>query len=164
MKLAAGHAVFCRRRHPKGLENEARKEITGLPHEVGRAPGSELLMCGRYVLAAPKAELVSRFELSECADLSPRYNITPGTDIPVVQICPEGQRVLRLLRWGLVSSGSNRHPGVGSRLSNARGETVAVKSSFRAAFKHRRCLVPASGFFEWEQDGADKRPHYISVK
>lgn len=55
-------------------------------------------MCGRFALAAPRAELISRFDLSECADFSPRYNIPPGTDIPVIQICPEGYRVLRMLR------------------------------------------------------------------
>jgi putative SOS response-associated peptidase YedK len=120
-------------------------------------------MCGRFALAAPRAELISRFDLTEYAHLSPRYNIPPGSDIPVVQRAPEGHRVLRMMRWGLVPSWA-KDPGIGARLNNARGETVAEKPSFRSAFKYRRCLVPASGFFEWAKDGQIKQPYYISLK
>ena len=114
-------------------------------------------------MAAPRSELISRFELSECADFSPRYNIPPGTDIPVIQVDGEGYRVLRMLRWGLVPSWA-KDPSIGARLNNARGETVAEKPSFRSAFKYRRCLVPASGFFEWAKTGQMKQPYYISLK
>lgn len=120
-------------------------------------------MCGRFALAAPRAELISRFDLSECADFSPRYNIPPGTDIPVVQIVPDGRHVLRMLRWGLVPHWA-KDPGIGARLINARGETLTEKPSFRSAVKYRRCLVPASGFFEWAKDGKIKQPYYISLK
>lgn len=114
-------------------------------------------------MAAPRSELISRFELSECVDFSPRYNIPPGTDIPVIQIDGEGHRVLRMLRWGLVPSWA-KDPSIGARLNNARGETVAEKPSFRSAFRYRRCLVPASGFFEWAKTGQTKQPYYISLR
>lgn len=120
-------------------------------------------MCGRFALKAPPAELIIRFGLDECADFKPRYNIPPGTDIPVIRQSPEGKRVLHLLRWGLVPHWA-RDMSIGARLNNARGETVAAKPSFREAFKRRRCLVPASGFYEWKAEDRIKQPYYISLK
>ena len=120
-------------------------------------------MCGRFVLKAPPAELVTRFGLDECADFGPRYNIPPGTDIPVIRQSPEGKRVLHMLRWGLVPHWA-KDPGIGVKLNNARGESVAEKPSFRDAFKRRRCLVPANGFYEWKAEGKIKQPYYISPK
>ncbi|MDO8944392.1 MAG: SOS response-associated peptidase [Desulfobacterales bacterium] len=120
-------------------------------------------MCGRFVLSTPPAELVSRFGLDECVDFGPRYNIPPGTDIPVIRQSPAGKRVLGLLRWGLVPHWA-KDPGIGARLNNARGESVAEKPSFRDAFKRRRCLIPASGFYEWQAAGGIKQPYYISLK
>lgn len=120
-------------------------------------------MCGRFVLSTPPAELVSRFGLDECADFGPRYNIPPGTDIAVIRQSPAGKRVLGLLRWGLVPHWA-KDPGSGAKLNNARGESVAGKPSFRDAFKRRRCLIPASGFYEWKAEGGIKQPYYISLK
>ena len=120
-------------------------------------------MCGRFVLRAPPAELVTRFGLDECADFGARYNIPPGTDIPVIRQSPEGKRVLHLLRWGLVPHWA-KDPSIGAKLNNARGESVAEKPSFRDAFKRRRCLVPANGFYEWKAEGKIKQPYYISPK
>ncbi|MBK7422469.1 MAG: SOS response-associated peptidase [Propionivibrio sp.] len=120
-------------------------------------------MCGRFALKAPPAELITRFGLDECAAFKPRYNIPPGTDIPVIRQSPEGKRVLHLLRWGLVPHWA-MDMSIGARLNNARGETVAVKPSFRDAFKRRRCLVPASGFYEWKTEDRIKQPYYISLK
>lgn len=120
-------------------------------------------MCGRFALKAPPAELMSRFGLDECADFAPRYNIPPGTDIPVIRQSPEGKRVLHLLRWGLVPHWS-KDAAIGAKLNNARGESVAEKPSFRDAFKRRRCLIPASGFYEWKTEGKNKQPYYISLK
>lgn len=120
-------------------------------------------MCGRFALKAPPAELVARFGLDECADFGPRYNIPPGTDIPVIRLSPEGKHVLHLLHWGLVPHWA-KDPSIGTKLINARGETVAEKPSFREAFKRRRCLVPADGFFEWKAEGKIKLPYYISLK
>lgn len=90
-------------------------------------------MCGRFALKAPPSVLVTRFGLAECADFSARYNIPPGTDIPVIRWSPEGKRVLHLLHWGLVPHWA-KDPGIGSKLNNARGECVAEKPSFRAKF------------------------------
>lgn len=120
-------------------------------------------MCGRFALKAPPAELMSRFGLDECADFAPRYNIPPGTEIPVIRQSPEGKRVLHLLRWGLVPHWS-KDAAIGAKLNNARGESVAEKPSFRDAFKRRRCLIPASGFYEWKTEGKNKQPYYISLK
>ena len=120
-------------------------------------------MCGRFVLSTPPAELVSRFGLDECADFGPRYNIPPGTDIAVIRQSPAGKRVLGLLRWGLVPHWA-KDPSIGARLNNARGESVAGKPSFRDAFKRRRCLIPASGFYEWKAEGGIKQPYYVSLK
>lgn len=120
-------------------------------------------MCGRFALKAPPAELVQRFCLDECADLKPRYNIPPGTDIAAIRLSPEGKRVLHLLRWGLVPHWA-KDPSIGNKLNNARGESVAEKPSFRDAFKRRRCLIPADGFYEWAAQGKLKQPYYISLK
>ena len=120
-------------------------------------------MCGRYVLKTPTAQLASHFKLDEAVDVAPRYNLAPGTDIPTIRQSPEGNRVMHLLRWGLVPHWA-KDPSIGAKLSNARGETVANKPSFRDAFKRRRCLVPADGFYEWETEGKQKQPYYFSMK
>lgn len=120
-------------------------------------------MCGRFALKAPPSELVTRFGLDECVEFSPRYNISPGTDIPVIRQSPDGKRVLHLLRWGLIPHWA-KDPGIGAKLNNARGESVAEKPSFREAFKRRRCLVPANGFYEWAVENHKKQPYYISLK
>lgn len=120
-------------------------------------------MCGRFALKAPPSQLITQFDLNECADFPMRYNIPPGTNIPVIRLSPDGKRVLHLLRWGLVPHWA-KDPSIGARLNNARGESVAEKPSFRTAFKQRRCLVPASGFFEWKTEGKIKQPYYFSLK
>lgn len=120
-------------------------------------------MCGRYALKTPVSKLVTCFGLDEVVDVVPRYNIAPGTDIPSIRHSPEGTRVMHLLRWGLVPHWA-KDPGIGAKLSNARGETVAEKPSFRDAFKRRRCLVPADGFYEWKTEGWQKQPYYFSMK
>ncbi len=120
-------------------------------------------MCGRFALKSPPAKLVERFGLDECADFTPRYNIPPGTDIPVIRQSPEGKRVLHLLRWGLVPHWA-KDPSIGNKLSNARGESVAEKPSFRDAFRRRRCLIPADGFYEWKTEDKVKQPYFISLK
>jgi putative SOS response-associated peptidase YedK len=124
-------------------------------------------MCGRYVLRASLDELLAYFALDPGAsgvpaDYPPRYNIPPGTDIPVVRHSPEGKRVLHLLRWGLVPHWAKDAAG-GARLNNARGESVAAKPSFRDAFRRRRCLIPASGFYEWQATGKARQPYYFSA-
>lgn len=120
-------------------------------------------MCGRYALKVRPAELITHFHLDECEDFPPRYNIPPGTDIPVIRYSPEGKRVLHLLRWGLVPHWA-KDPTIGTKLNNARGESVSEKPSFRDAFKRRRCLIPADGFYEWKTEGDIKQPYYVSLK
>jgi len=118
-------------------------------------------MCGRFTLARSPEELTRVFGLSACADFAPRFNIAPATDIAVVRRTPEGARALHLLRWGLIPNWS-KDPKIGSRLINARGETVMVKPSYRNAFQKRRCLIPADGFYEWQPQGQTKQPFYFS--
>jgi putative SOS response-associated peptidase YedK len=119
-------------------------------------------MCGRFALKAPKAELIDLFDLASCDDYPVRYNIAPGTDIPVIRRSPESQRVLHLLRWGLIPHWA-KDPAIGARLVNARSEPVADKPAFRDAFRRRRCLVPADGFYEWKAVEKIKQPYYFSA-
>ncbi len=122
-------------------------------------------MCGRYTLTVPLSSLVDAFGVSPPDfDYRPRYNIAPTQDAPVVAQDDRGRR-MGLLRWGLVPFWAD-DPGMGSRLINARSETVAGKPAFRAAFSRRRCLVPADGFYEWKKEGGEgekglKMPFWI---
>ena len=117
-------------------------------------------MCGRVVQAdAPVevAELAGARHL--VLDLEPRYNVAPTMPLAVV-VEREGERVLTAMRWGLIPPWA-REARIGQRLSNARGETVAEKPAFRAAFRRQRCLVPVDAFYEWQRDGSTKVPHAI---
>lgn len=116
-------------------------------------------MCGRFTLATPGSELQRRFGLPEPPELRPRYNIAPTQSIAIVRRHDSG-RELALVRWGLVPSWAD-DPGIGSRMINARAETVAEKPAFRAAFRKRRCLVPADGFYEWQARDGRKQPFLI---
>ena len=122
-------------------------------------------MCGRYALYGPVSRLSDRFGLAECADFAPRYNIAPQSDILVIRQHPEKGRVGVLHTWGLIPSWA-KDPAIGGKLNNARAETVDEKPAFRSAFKRLRCLIPASGFYEWQAapEGikARKQPFYIS--
>lgn len=120
-------------------------------------------MCGRYVLSTRPEALAAQFGLDEYSDYPPRWNIPPGTDISVIRLSPEGRRVLHLLRWGLVPHWA-RDASIGHRLKNARAETVAEKAAFREAFRRRRCLIPADGFYEWKTVDRGKQPYYISLR
>jgi len=105
-------------------------------------------VCGRFTLAASQEELVEVFEVPPLdVALAPRYNVAPGQDALVVAEDRRGRR-MGMLRWGLVPA---RAQGGASPHVNARAETVATTPSFRAAFRSRRCLVPADGFYEWQR-------------
>ncbi|MFZ1536325.1 MAG: SOS response-associated peptidase [Chromatiaceae bacterium] len=119
-------------------------------------------MCGRYALFQSADTLTRIFDLAESVDLAPRYNITPGTAIPVIRRSPAGPSVLHLLHWGLVPRWS-RDPAIWARLINARAESAMAKPSFRTAFHQRRCLIPADGFFEWQRQGQTKQPFFFSA-
>ncbi|MGQ9371881.1 SOS response-associated peptidase [Azospirillum sp. ST 5-10] len=117
-------------------------------------------MCGRILLATPLAELQRAFGFAERPNLAPRYNIAPTQDVATVRL-EGGARRFAAARWGLVPSWA-KDPSVGSRMINARGESVAEKPAFRAAFRQRRCLVPADGFYEWlAVDGGKRKQPYV---
>jgi len=122
-------------------------------------------VCGRYTLALPLSTVVEAFRVDCTAldELEPRYNIAPTQDAPAILQDDEGERRLGLLRWGLVPGWAD-DPSLGSRLINARSETVSSKPAFRNAFRRRRCLIPADGFYEWRkpgQGGEGKTPFHI---
>lgn len=118
-------------------------------------------MCGRYTLTATEAEVMAEFDLVEPPTLRPRYNIAPTQEVPVIrQLSTEEPRGCHSLRWGLIPHWA-KDATIGNRMINARSETVEAKPAFRSAFRRQRCLVPASGFFEWQKLGPRKQPHYI---
>ncbi|NMG17690.1 SOS response-associated peptidase [Aromatoleum bremense] len=118
-------------------------------------------MCGRYALYGPVSRLRERFDADvDALDFRPRYNVAPMQWLPVIRQRPAGERVAHLLRWGLIPSWS-KDEAIATRLINARGESAAEKPSFRAAFRKRRCIVPANGFYEWQTVAGDKQPFYI---
>lgn len=118
-------------------------------------------MCGRYTLSVPAETLAQHFGLETVPDVSPRFNIAPTQAAPVVRLSTAAEApVLDFLRWGLVPSWAKDASGAG-RLINARSETAAEKPSFRSAMRHRRCLVPADGFYEWRAEGGVKQPYRI---
>ena len=105
-------------------------------------------MCGRYVITSPVEALRELFDfVGPPPNLAPRWNAAPTQVMPVVRRREDGARELALLRWGLVPSWA-KDPSVGAKMINARGETVAEKPAYRDAFRKRRCLVPADGFYE----------------
>ena len=119
-------------------------------------------MCGRYSEAKLEAQLRKRFRIAkELGDVAPRYNIAPGQDGLVV--LGGGERRLARFRWGLVPSWAG-DPSVGNRMINARAESLAEKPAFEEAFRRRRCLVPADGFYEWRKTPEGRFPVRFVVK
>jgi putative SOS response-associated peptidase YedK len=118
-------------------------------------------MCGRFTLHASPDEIQRELGLPERPEHVPRYNIAPGQEILTVSL-EEGRLAARPRRWGLVPAWAE-DPAIGSRMINARSETVAEKPAFRVPFARRRCLVVADGFYEWKSSGAGKRPFHIRV-
>ena len=118
-------------------------------------------MCGRYSLV-PKADFAERFGVENLQlNLEPRYNIAPTQTTPV--ITRNSPNRAEEMRWGLVPFWA-KDPSIGNKMINARAETVAEKPAFRKALAARRCLVPASGFYEWKRDAGGKVPHYIFLR
>ena len=121
-------------------------------------------MCGRFTLTTPTANLATLFDLDKVPNLVPRYNIAPTQAVLTVRTTRAGVgRELALMRWGLIPSWA-KDPGIGNSLINARSETVTEKPSFRTAFKRRRCLIPADGFFEWQKQEGRKQPFFIGLQ
>jgi putative SOS response-associated peptidase YedK len=117
-------------------------------------------MCGRFTLTASPDALTGFFSLADVPPLEPRYNIAPTQQVFAVRADQNGHRQVAMLRWGLIPSWAN-DPGIGNKMLNARSETAADKPSFGAAIRKRRCLIAASGFFEWQKTSAKKQPYYI---
>jgi len=121
-------------------------------------------MCGRYTLRANPKLVAEEFGLFDTPDLSPRFNIAPTQSVPVVRLLPgEERRHLVFLRWGLIPSWAD-DIAIGNRSINARSETAASKPTFRKAFRSRRCLIVADGFYEWLKTGKHKQPYCIQLK
>ncbi len=121
-------------------------------------------MCGRFTLTADPAELQEAFpQFNVPQQMPPSYNIAPTQPIPVVP--NDGRNAVDFFVWGLIPSWA-KDPSFGNRLINARSETLGQKPSFRTAYKRRRCLILADGFYEWvKQPGSkSKIPHYITLK
>ena len=119
-------------------------------------------MCGRFALTLPNDAMAQLFAARPANDLpdTPRFNICPTQSVAVV-IARAGARHLGPMRWGLIPSWY-KHPGDGPLLFNARAETLAEKPAFAEAARKRRCLIPASAFYEWRKDGAARLPHAIA--
>lgn len=119
-------------------------------------------MCGRYTLTSPIEGLLDEFGLAGAGgDLHPNFNVAPTQEVAAV-VAENGGRRLEMLRWGLVPSWAE-DPGIGARMINARSETAPEKPSFRGAFRRRRCLIPADGFYEWKREEGGKQPFYTRM-
>lgn len=120
-------------------------------------------MCGRFALSIVAARFSDLFGCPPPEPLTPRYNITPDTGIVVVRTGEEGAREAVRVRWGMLGPWMKEADDPGRQI-NARAETAAEKPMFRDAFKRRRCLVPASGFYEWQKaGGGPSRPFFIGL-
>ena len=119
-------------------------------------------MCGRFTLTADASTLQTVFDLGEApTGIQARYNIAPSQ--PVAVITNDDPNTLTYHQWGLIPSWA-KDPKIGYKMINARSETLHEKPSFRSAYKRRRCLIPASGFYEWTQTDDGKQPYYIHLK
>lgn len=119
-------------------------------------------MCGRFSQSLTGAAIAQAFQLDETPDWQPRYNIAPTQMIPAI-VAAESGRQFKSLRWGLIPSWA-KDPAIGAKLINARSETVTEKPSFRSAFKQRRCLILADGFYEWRKQSGQKQPFYFRLE
>lgn len=119
-------------------------------------------MCGRYVRKNSEEVIFSFFEINDIRiPWKPNYNVAPTTQIPVIRSEDDGMRELIEMRWGLIPFWSKPDAKL-PMMINARAETVSSKPSYRSAFKSRRCLVPASGYYEWKKlAGGTKQPFYF---
>lgn len=119
-------------------------------------------MCGRYILMFDNDELEEEFGIRPTVvDWPSNENVSPGEGVPVITDSTKCE--LKIMRWGLVP-GWAKDPTIGYKLINARAETVAEKPSFRNSFAHRRCLILASGFYEWLDTGSRKQPYKFTLR
>lgn len=121
-------------------------------------------MCGRFALTATPDEIATAFGLQNVPPFPPRYNIAPSQPVAVIRQLQHQPREFRLMQWGLIPSWA-KDPSIGNKLINARCETAHEKPSFRSAIKYRRCLIPASGFYEWQKVAkGTKQPYYFRMQ
>ncbi|MFO1424610.1 MAG: SOS response-associated peptidase [Candidatus Competibacteraceae bacterium] len=118
-------------------------------------------MCGRFIQYAAGERLAARFDLPAAPGLTPRYNVAPSQLVGAIRIAEGGSREWVALRWGLIPAWA-AEPRTEYSTMNARAETVADKPTYRQAFRRRRCLIPADGFYEWRKLGARKQPYCIA--
>ena len=120
-------------------------------------------MCGRFILVTDLSEVAREFDIPHVPfSFAPDPNIAPGRQIPALVASGGGYELASFL-WGLIPFWA-KDPSIGAGLINARAETVAQKPSFKNAFRHRRCLIPADGFYEWKKEGSKKIPYCFSLK
>ena len=117
-------------------------------------------MCGRYAFFSPAEAVKRAFSLDDFPALEPRYNIAPTQPVPVLREEQPGRRQVALLHWGLIPSWA-RDRSVGNRMINARAETLSERPAYRAAFRRRRCVVLADGWYEWQVVASGKQPWFI---
>ena len=122
-------------------------------------------MCGRYSQTTDLENFVAKLNISgsKVSKLIPRYNIAPSQEAAVIIQEKDEQPSIEMLKWGLVPSWA-KDPAIGNRMINARAETLTTKPSFRSPLRKQRCLIPASGFYEWNKQGRAKTPYYIRLK
>jgi putative SOS response-associated peptidase YedK len=119
-------------------------------------------MCGRFAQRTDPKKLAKTFKVMDAPNAEPRYNIAPTQEILGVSESADG-RELKFFKWGLIPSWA-KDKSIGARLINARSETVTEKPAFREAFKRRRCLIPADGFYEWQRTGGKKQPYFFRMR
>jgi len=117
-------------------------------------------MCGRFTSFLSPEIIAASFDVQQPFSVEPRYNIAPTQMVPVVRCHEDGRNRLDLLKWGLIPPWA-KDPGIGSHMINARSESAHEKPAFRHAIKYHRCIVPASGFYEWKLEEKHKQPYYV---
>src|SRR5262249_26373676 len=151
---------------PKRLTQDlasTTRSISGLRNKLGKCSENQA-MCGRKIIKAKVREYASMFDVLNVPDLTPNYNVAPTHMVPVVRLKQEERtREMVLLKWGLIPSWA-KDPAIGSRMINARADTVAEKPAFRHAFRRRRCLMVADGFYEWQRTNGKKQPYFIGMR
>ena len=123
-------------------------------------------MCGRFSQQLVGEQIYDLYDLpdsTQLMDSQPRYNGAPTQEFALCRLDERGSRSIAMLHWGLVPSWS-KDTKIGPRLINARAETVQEKPSFRSAFRSRRCLIPANGWFEWRRSGSNKQPFFLGFE
>jgi putative SOS response-associated peptidase YedK len=121
------------------------------------------IVCGRFKLEATGDEVAAGFGLPEAPEIEARFNVAPTQAVLTVRPCAAGGREAAFVRWGLIPQWA-KDASIGSRLINARSETVATTPAFRDGLRRRRCLVPADGFYEWRREGRAREPFLIRLR